>query len=96
MIDVEFSKFDPQENQWIYFFFDEEKDSLKDIEKLLKDLATIVNEGKYNIFKEVSELRQKKIAGKFEKTIEIKPSFMGIGIDIKEEGKLIARLIQEK
>ncbi len=96
MIDVVFSIFKPQKNQWIYFYFNTEKDSLKEIEELLKNLALIINKGNCNLFKEVNKMRRKKVYQKVEKIVEIKPNIMGISIDIKEASKLIMELINQK
>lgn len=88
MMNVEFSEFDPQRNEWLYFSFQEEND-LKQVEKLLKDLAEIVKKEEYDIFKAAYEVKRKKWLRELSDTIEIKPQLTGISINLKEAMELI-------
>lgn len=91
MINVSFSKFDPQKNDWIYFSFNGEN-NLKEIEKLLKELSKIVKKDNCDIFKEVSNLKKKQKLKKLVDTIDVSPQIKGIGIDLKEAIKLIKEI----
>lgn len=76
MIDVEFDKFDPKENQWIYFNFEQQSNSEENIlkvDKLLKGICSIINKDSKDIFKEIKKIRNRITRQKGKNILELKP-----------------------
>lgn len=91
MTDVEFSNFQPQKNDWVYFSFNPQN-TIEEIEILLKELATIVKKGQANILKEAQQMKQKQSLKKLEKTLEIKPQLHGVSVNLKEALKILKEI----
>ena len=91
MTDVEFSKFQPQKNDWVYFSFNPQN-TIEEIEILLKELASLVKNGQANILKEAQQMKQKQTLKKLERTVEIKPQLHGVSVNLKQALKILKEI----
>ncbi len=94
MIDVDFKEFNPNQNNWIYFYFlrevrdknnRENAYTIEEAETFFIELAEVIKNTHSNLFKEVKALVAKQnIKGNAKKVIDFKPSYYGISLNVKK------------
>ena len=102
MIDTDFAEFNPNKNNWIYFYFIRDQRfkknrgnsfTIEEAEELFEKLAEMIIEGKENIFKEVKTMlrtkKVKKITGKVGEVIGQEMINYGIALSAEKLLELI-------
>lgn len=75
MIDIDFNKFNPRKNQWIYFNFEQQNidENILKVEELLKGISDIINKEEVDVFKEIKKLKNNVKLQKIKNIVELKP-----------------------
>ena len=75
MIDIDFNKFNPRKNKWIYFNFEQKntEENIIKVDELLKGICDIINKGEGDVFKEITKLKNSMILQKMKNIVELKP-----------------------
>lgn len=95
MIDIEFDKFNPRKNQWIYFNFEQQgniEENILKVDKLLKGICNIINSESKDAFKEIKKLRNSITLQKKKNIIELKPRNLWIQYRLKRVNRNIKRV----
>lgn len=103
MIDTDFDVFNPNRDNWIYFYFIRDQRfkrnrgngfTIEEAEELFDKLAELIIENEFNIFKEVKRMLVKEKAGRIGKVVIGELMSYGIGISADKLLRIINKILQ--